>query len=114
EVVGVLVLYASESEFFHEEEMKLLTELIGDIAFAIDHIEKEEKLNYLAYYDVLTGLANRNLFLERVAQSMRSAVSGGQKLALYLIDLERFKNINDSLGQAAGDALLRQVADWLT
>jgi diguanylate cyclase (GGDEF)-like protein/PAS domain S-box-containing protein len=114
EAVGVLALYAGESEFFHEEEMKLLTDLTGNIAFAIDHIEKGEKLNYLAYYDVLTGLANRNLFLERVAQYMRSAVIGGHKLALYLIDLERFKNINDSLGQPAGDALLKQVAEWLT
>ncbi len=114
EGVGVFALYANETGFFDAEEMKLLTELAGDIAFAIDHIEKAEKLDYLAYYDVLTGLANRSLFLERVAQYMRSAVSGGHKLALYLIDLERFKYINDSLGRPAGDALLRQVAEWLT
>ena len=114
EAVGVLALCASEIEFFHEEEIKLLTDLVGNIAFAIDHIDKQERLDYLAYYDVLTGLANRSLFLERVAQYVRSAISGGHKLALYLIDLERFKNINDSLGRTAGDALLRQVAEWLT
>jgi diguanylate cyclase (GGDEF)-like protein/PAS domain S-box-containing protein len=114
EAVGALALYAGESDFFHDEEMKLLAQLSSDIAFAIDHIDKGERLNYLAYYDVLTGLANRSLFLERVSQYMRSAAGGGHKLALFLIDLERFKNINDSLGQPAGDALLRQVAEWMT
>jgi diguanylate cyclase (GGDEF)-like protein/PAS domain S-box-containing protein len=114
EPVGVLALYASEIDFFREEEVKLLTDLTGNMSFALDHIEKEEKLNYLAYYDVLTGLANRSLFLERVAQYARGAANSEHKLALILFDLERFKNINDSLGVPAGDALLRQVAEWLT
>ncbi|WP_422297612.1 EAL domain-containing protein [Rhodoferax sp.] len=114
EAVGVLALYASEIDFFQEEELKLLTELAGDIAFAMDHLDKQERLNYLAYYDVLTGLANRSLFMERVAQYMRSAALGGHQLALFLVDLERFKNINDNLGAHVGDELLRQVAQWLT
>jgi diguanylate cyclase (GGDEF)-like protein len=114
EAVGTLALYASEIEFFHEDEMKLLTELASDIAFAIDHIEKQERLNYLAYYDELTGLANRSLFFDRSAQYIHSAIRGGHKLAIGLIDLERFKNINDSLGRPAGDALLKQMAAWLT
>jgi diguanylate cyclase (GGDEF)-like protein len=113
-VAGVVALYAYETEFFHDGEMRLLTGLIGDIAFAIDHIEKQERLDYLAYYDVLTGLANRALFLERTAQYLRGAASGRRKLALFLVDLERFKNINDSLGRPAGDLLLKQVAAWLT
>ena len=114
EAIGVLALYANEAGFFDEEELKLLTELVGDIAFAIDHIGKQDQLEYLAYYDELTGLANRSLLLERLAQYMRSAVSSGHKLALFFLDLERFRNINDSLGRPAGDALLTQVADLLS
>ncbi|MEP7312513.1 MAG: EAL domain-containing protein [Pseudomonadota bacterium] len=112
--VGVFTLYAAEKAFFDDEEMKLLTELAGDIAFGVDHIEKQERLDHLAYYDVLTGLANRRLFMERVALYKRSAAAGKHKLAVCLIDLERFKTVNDSLGQLAGDELLRQVAAWLS
>jgi diguanylate cyclase (GGDEF)-like protein len=114
EAVGVLGLYASEPGFFQEEELKLLTELAGDIGLAMDHLDKQDRLNYLAYYDALTGLANRTLFLERVAQYLRSATSGEHRLGLFLVDLQRFKNINDSLGRQVGDELLRQVAQWLT
>jgi diguanylate cyclase (GGDEF)-like protein/PAS domain S-box-containing protein len=114
EVAGVLALYAREKQFFHEEEMKLLAELAGDIGLAIEHIETRERFDYLAYYDALTGLANRNLFLDRLAQHLRGAMTGGYQMGLLLIDLERFKNINDTVGQDAGDALLRQVADWLS
>ncbi len=112
--VGVLALYAREKDFFHEEEMKLLTELADDVAFAIDHIDQKERLDHLASFDPLTGLANRRLFLERLDHCTRGAGDEGHRLALFLIDLERFKNINDTLGQPAGDALLQQVTQWLT
>lgn len=111
---GILTLYAREHDFFDAEEVKLLEELAGDISFSLEFIAKGERADYLAYYDVLTGLANRNLFLERLSQYMRSASSHGHELAVMLIDIERFKNINDSLGQQAGDDLLRQVGTWLT
>jgi diguanylate cyclase (GGDEF)-like protein/PAS domain S-box-containing protein len=113
-VVGVLSLYAAEPDFFHDEEIRLLTELAGDVSFAIDHIDKQEKLDYLASYDPLTGLPNRRLFLDRLAQFVRMAQGTDQKLAVYITDLERFRNINDSLGRASGDELLRQVGKWLT
>jgi len=113
-VTALVVLFATGQGFFDQDELALLDEVASDLSFALQAIEKQKKLEYLSYYDVLTGLANRSLLLERVAQHMRSAVSGGHKLALALVDLERFKNMNDSLGRPAGDALLRQVAEWLT
>lgn len=112
--IGVLVLYSEEAGFFDEEELKLLIELAGDISFAIENLNKQERLDFLAYYDAVTGLANRRLFLDRVSQQLRNALSGGYKLAMFVLDLERFRNINDSLGRPTGDLLLKQVAVWLT
>jgi diguanylate cyclase (GGDEF)-like protein len=111
--IGVFALYTSKPEFFDAAGMLLLTELAGNVAFAIDHLERQERLDRLSYYDTLTGLANRRSFLERVTQYMMSAADAGHKMALFLIDLERFKKLNDSLGRPAGDALLKQVAEWL-
>jgi PAS domain S-box-containing protein/diguanylate cyclase (GGDEF)-like protein len=111
QAVAVLALYATEVGFFDEEEMKLLLELSGDISFALDHIAKAEKLDYLVYYDSLTGLANRGLFHERLVQYVSAAQSEKSGLAVAVVDVDRFKNINDSLGRQAGDELLRQIAE---
>src|SRR3989475_443157 len=111
EGMGVLALYAKEVGFFDDEEMKLLLELAGDISFALDHIAKAEKLDYLAYYDSLTGLANRTLFHERLVQYVIAAQPEKSRLAIAVVDVDRFKIINDSLGRQAGDELLRQVAE---
>jgi diguanylate cyclase (GGDEF)-like protein/PAS domain S-box-containing protein len=113
-VEAAIVLYAPGINFFDHDELMLLEGVASDISLALQSIVQREKLDYLAFYDSLTGLANRSLFLERVAQYTRSAISGAHKLAVGVFDLERFKNINDSLGRPAGDALLKQVAEWLT
>jgi len=112
-VAGSLSLFAKESNFFDDEEIKLLTELAGDISFALEYIEKEEKLNYLAYYDSLTGLPNRALFHERVGQALQSGRDSGSKAALIVLDLQRFGIVNDTYGRQAGDALLKLVGERL-
>lgn len=111
--MGVLALYAREIGFFQKDEMSLLNEMADDIAFAMDRIEKQERLDYLANFDTLTGLANRTLFLERLGQRMATATATGARLCVALMNLARFKNINDTLGRGGGDALLRLVAEWL-
>lgn len=113
EVIGVLGLFAGEADFFDADEMHLLAELAGDISFALDHIDKAEKLDYLAYYDSLTGLANRTLFLERLTLSLLGAQATRTKLAVIACDLERFRAVNDALGRQAGDLLLSQFSQRL-
>jgi diguanylate cyclase (GGDEF)-like protein len=114
-MAGVFLLYAPEKGFFDTEEMKLLSEVAGDISFALEHIEKTERLDYLAYYDVLTGLPNRALFQDRANQLLHAARRrAGTKIALVVLDLERFRTVNDTFGRGAGDAVLKQVAERLS
>jgi diguanylate cyclase (GGDEF)-like protein/PAS domain S-box-containing protein len=113
EIECLFSLYAEDSNFFDKEEMALLTDMVDNIAFAIDHIRQADRLDRLAYYDDLTGLANRRLFLERVGQYIRGENNRRVRIAVLIVDLSRFKNINHRLGRPAGDALLKLSASWL-
>ena len=110
QVYGVLALYSMQKNAYVAEELKLLQELAGDVAFALDHLDKSERLDHLAYYDALTGLPNRSLFFEQVSQIIHSARRQQGSAAVILLDPERFRSINISLGHNGGDAFLRQVA----
>jgi diguanylate cyclase (GGDEF)-like protein/PAS domain S-box-containing protein len=112
-VTGIISMWAEESKFFDDEELKLLTELANDISFALGYLTKQEELDYLSYYDVLTGLPNRSLFLDRLGQQLRIRGSDSRKTALLLFDLERFRTINETLGRHGGDELLRSVGQRL-
>ena len=112
--VALFTLYSEQAGVFDEDEMKLLTQMADDLSLALDHIQKTEKLDFLACYDPLTGLANRSLFLDRVTQYMHSASANERKLVLVLIDIERFGSVNDTFGRSVGDALLKHVSAWMT
>lgn len=73
----------------------------------------EKRIRYLAHHDPLTGLANRALFTARLEEEITRADSGGHRLALLYLDLDRFKYVNDSHGHGAGDALLVKLAERL-
>jgi diguanylate cyclase (GGDEF)-like protein len=111
EVTGLFGMMSKEPNFFTEDEVRLLTDLSGDVAFALEVIGKETQINYLAYYDSLTGLPNRTLFHERVGQLMHAARQRDAKIALLMVDIRRFRFVNESLGRKAGDDLLRELAD---
>jgi len=113
EVVGVMALFADEIGFFDEAEIRLLKELASDIGFAMDHLQKEERLNYLAYYDDITGLPNRTLFLERSSQHLRPREGAKALMGIAIMDISRFRIVNDTLGRQVGDELLAQVGQRL-
>jgi diguanylate cyclase (GGDEF)-like protein/PAS domain S-box-containing protein len=73
----------------------------------------EERVQVLAFYDALTGLPNRTLLQDRLSKALASARRRGDKVALLYLDLDRFKDINDSQGHSVGDLLLQQVAERL-
>lgn len=108
---GIFLVFASEKNFFSEEEAELLNEVAGDISFAMLYSEKQTRVSYLSNYDVLTGLANRKVFLDRLDQYIDDHKNNGLKVAVLIMNIDRFKSINDTFGRYAGDELLIQVVE---
>jgi diguanylate cyclase (GGDEF)-like protein len=109
ETAGILLLYARSRDFFDEEEMRLLHELAGDIAFALRHLAQKARMDYLAYHDSLTDLPNRSLFTDRMTQALNAARREKRFAAAIFVDVERFRMVNESFGRKSGDDLLREI-----
>lgn len=115
-IIGVITIYASQTHAFSQDEVTLLDELANDLAFGIqslriraEHRDAETKLEYLAHHDPLTGLPNRLLLRKRFEQFIQHANKRDYGLAMLFLDMDNFKEINDSFGHATGDALLIEV-----
>lgn len=111
--IGVAVLYARESDSFDDDESKFLVELARDISFALEHIAKEAKLQYLSNYDPLTGLANRARLQEQLAKALDASRRTQTHTALAIADIRHFRLVNETFGRHAGDMVLRELAQRL-
>lgn len=107
--IGAFQLFARECGVIDDGELRLLTEIAGDISFALEHIDQEVTLHRLAYHDPLTGLANRTHLIDRLEQAIRGARHNGHRLALLCGDIKDFRHINATWGRQAGDNILREV-----
>ncbi|HYN54971.1 MAG TPA: EAL domain-containing protein, partial [Methylotenera sp.] len=119
-ILGALTVYSQEADTFTVDEIRIAEELADNLAYGITALRADaagkhyaQQLEHQANYDILTGLANRNLLSDRLKQAIASAQRSGQMVAVLLHDLDHFKVINDSLGHAAGDALLQAMAGRL-
>jgi diguanylate cyclase (GGDEF)-like protein/PAS domain S-box-containing protein len=109
-VVAAAILRAKEPDLFDQEEIALLSEMVASLEFALELAAKQEKVNYLALYDPLTDLPNRTLFQDRLTQALEASRRSSTMLSLTVFDIERFKAINDTFGQRAGDEVLCEIA----
>lgn len=113
-VLGTFTFYFLESRQPGPLHYLLLNACIHLCALALEREESRLHIRQLAFYDELTGLANRNLLLAQADQAIAQASRHQSSLAVVFIDLDRFKLVNDSFGHPAGDELLRVIANRLS
>ena len=120
-VMGTLIVLSHRVNRFDDRDMQTLSLMAGLITAALGHAarfeakqalvaERTAALDYQTLHDALTGLPNRVLLRDRLGQAALGAQRNGTAMALLLIDLDRFKDVNDTFGHRYGDLLLQQVA----
>ncbi|MBF0520270.1 MAG: EAL domain-containing protein [Nitrospirae bacterium] len=112
-VVGLINLYVDYGHKRTSLEENFLVSVANTLSGIIQRKRMEEKLEYMANYDALTGLPNRVLFFDRLRQEIKSATRYERKVGIFYIDIDNFKDVNDSMGHDVGDLLLKSVASRL-
>ncbi len=112
-LIGVLAICMGEPGAVGEEEMRMLREVAANLSFALQYLQQDSRVRLLSYFDVLTGLAKRTLFCQRLARLLGAPEDGALEYAVAIVDVQNLSAINDSFGRHAGDLLLQLVADRL-
>ena len=116
DVIGNLTIYSAESDAFGEAEVVLFEELADDLAFGIrtlrlraEHGRATAAIEHAAYHDALTDLPNRTWLRQRLEQLIADAQQQRGSVTLLIIDMERFREVNEALGHRQGDAVLQLI-----
>ena len=116
DVVGVLCLRHRDVRYWDEDDVSFANTTALMLSLAIEAAQRQEaesRIEHLAWYDPLTGLPNRNLLRETMRDMIMTAANRKRRMAVMLIDLDRFKDVNDTLGHLVGDALIKAAAELL-
>lgn len=108
--MGALVLRSSPGVSFSGHERDLLQFVAGEVGTAMERMQLRADLQRAARYDELTGLPNRRLFNERAKSALARCRRQNSCIGFLYVDIDKFKQVNDTLGHATGDLLLREVA----
>jgi len=111
--VGALTLTSSDTDAITDDELRLLREVAANLSFALQYFEKESAVQFLSFFDPLTGLAKRSLFCERLSRRILARKADEPQPAVAVLDIERLSILNDSYGRHAGDHLLQGIAERL-
>ena len=109
-IAGALILKSHPGTQYGEQDLELLQFVSTQVTTAIERRRLNDELQRAARYDELTGLPNRRLFHDRIRSALARTRRHGERVALLYVDIDDFKQVNDSLGHAAGDQLLQEIA----
>lgn len=112
-VLGTFAIYYDKCHLPNENDIRILNEASYLAGIAVQHYQTKEKINYLAFHDPLTELPNRRMYEEKVSSVLENSKQTENNFSILFIDLDRFKNINDTYGHNIGDELLIEVSKRL-
>jgi diguanylate cyclase (GGDEF)-like protein len=110
---GIVGAYSPEAGRFDGDSANFMQNVSNTLAAFIERKATEDRLSYMAQFDALTGLPNRSMYLDRLGQTLIEAARDKLAVAVLFVDIDRFKNVNDTLGHSAGDTLLVKIAERL-